>query len=146
VLYSASTTFFHPHHYYSSNSVATYSFYSFLVLIMGHVKRKTDRKEHETPWRTWFRCYIGQGFSQRDAARKVGAVRSTAQGWLSDRRPPIRTVADGPSNYTRETRNPIRGDQAPRLTSCRATSRDIHPRGTKISTSNLEVSGNEAPH
>jgi hypothetical protein len=44
-------------------------------------------------------------------------------------REPVQYSADGPSNYTRETRNPIRGDQAPR-----ATSRDIYPRGTKIST------------
>jgi transposase len=57
---------------------------------MGYVKRKTARREHETPRRTRFRCLIEQGFSQRDAARQVGAVRSTAQGWLSDRRPPKR--------------------------------------------------------
>jgi transposase len=57
---------------------------------MGYVKRKTARREHETLQRTRFRCLIEQGFSQRDAARQVGAVRSTAQGWLSDRRPPKR--------------------------------------------------------
>jgi transposase len=58
---------------------------------MGYVKHpKTARKEHKTPRRTRFQCFINQGFSQRDTAHKVGAVRSTAQKWLSDRRPPKR--------------------------------------------------------
>jgi hypothetical protein len=70
VLRAASTAFFHSNRYYSSNSSATYSSYSFLILIMGYVKRKTARKEHKTPRRTRFRCLIDQGFSQRDAATK----------------------------------------------------------------------------
>jgi hypothetical protein len=52
VLPAASTTFFHPDRYYSSYSIATYGFYSFLILTMGYVKRKTAHKEHKTPLRT----------------------------------------------------------------------------------------------
>ncbi len=57
---------------------------------MGYHKRKTACKEHDTPRRSRFRCLIEQGFSQRDATRQVKAARSTAQKWLSDRRPPKR--------------------------------------------------------
>ena len=59
-------------------------------LITDYVKRKTACKEYETPQRTRFSCLIDQGFSQSDTACKVGAFQSTAQGWLSDRRPPKR--------------------------------------------------------
>jgi len=68
---------------------------------MGYVKRKTAHKEHDTPRRTRFRCYLDQGFSQRDAARKAGAIRSTAQKWLSDRR----------TGKTRPGRPPIISDE-----------------------------------
>jgi hypothetical protein len=56
-----------------------YSSSAFNYAIIGYVKRKSARKEHETPRRTRFRRLINQSFSQRGAARKVGAVRSTAQ-------------------------------------------------------------------
>lgn len=50
---------------------------------------KTSRREHPTPKRARFRALAEVGFSQRFAAKRAGAKRSTAQGWLkadSDRR------------------------------------------------------------
>jgi len=52
---------------------------------MGYV-RKTLRKEHDTPKRSRFRCLVEQGYSQRDAARRLDLVRGTASKWGSDRR------------------------------------------------------------
>lgn len=63
---------------------------------MGYV-RKTLRKEHETPKRSRFRGLLEQGYSQRDAARRLNLIRGTASKWVSNRhtgkgrtsRPPI---------------------------------------------------------
>ncbi|KAE8444992.1 hypothetical protein EG329_013998 [Mollisiaceae sp. DMI_Dod_QoI] len=52
---------------------------------MGYV-RKTLRKEHETPKRSRFRGLLEQGYSQREAARRLDLARSTASKWTSDRR------------------------------------------------------------
>jgi transposase len=52
---------------------------------MGYV-RKTLRKEHDTPKRSRFRCLLEQGYSQRDAARRLNLTRGTASKWVSDRR------------------------------------------------------------
>jgi hypothetical protein len=44
---------------------------------MGYVKRKTARREHDTPRRVRFRCLIEQGKSQSEAARIAGVPRTT---------------------------------------------------------------------
>lgn len=57
-------------------------------ITMGYVKRKTLRREHETPKRSRFRCLIEQGYSLRDAAKRADVPHSTAIKWLpqTDRR------------------------------------------------------------
>jgi transposase len=52
---------------------------------MGYVKRKTARKEHETPRRVRFRCLIEQGHSQSEAAELAEVPRTTAIKWLKQR-------------------------------------------------------------
>src|SRR4051812_21249053 len=57
---------------------------------MGYVKRKTARREHETPRRARFKSLVDAGHSQREAAQLAKVPRSTARKWLqqqlSDRR------------------------------------------------------------
>jgi transposase len=57
---------------------------------MAVVKRKTARKEHETPRRIRFRCLVEQGFSHSEAVRQAEVERTTVIQWLhkrpSDRR------------------------------------------------------------
>jgi hypothetical protein len=43
---------------------------------MGYVKRKIDRREHETPKRARLRRFIKQGLSLSDAAQRVKAPHS----------------------------------------------------------------------
>ena len=52
---------------------------------MGYVKRKTARKEHETPRRVRFRCLVEQGYSQSEAAELAKIPRTTAIKWLKQR-------------------------------------------------------------
>jgi transposase len=58
-------------------------------------KRKTTRKEHETPRRVRFRFLVEQGETQAEAARILGLPRGTAKKWIkqhnSDRRTGKRT-------------------------------------------------------
>ena len=58
-------------------------------------KRKTARKEHDTPKCVWFRCIVEQGEIQAEAARILGLSRDTAKKWIkqrdSDRRTGRRT-------------------------------------------------------
>jgi transposase len=67
---------------------------------MGYVKRKTARREHETPKRVRFRSLIEQGHSQRDAVERLGLSRSTVFNWTTDRR----------TGKTRPSRPPIVSD------------------------------------
>ncbi|KAH8757831.1 hypothetical protein F5882DRAFT_417734 [Hyaloscypha sp. PMI_1271] len=52
-------------------------------------KRKTSRREYETPRRSRFRAYLEEGYSTSRAAHLAKVPRSTARGWIStgDRRP-----------------------------------------------------------
>ena len=52
-------------------------------------KRKTSRREYETPRRSRFRAYLEEGHSQSRAAQLTRVPRSTARDWIStgDRRP-----------------------------------------------------------
>jgi transposase len=52
---------------------------------MGFIKRKTARKEHETPRRVRFCCLIEQGHSQSKAMELVEVPRTTAIKWLKQR-------------------------------------------------------------
>ena len=71
---------------------------------MGSTKRKTARREHETPRRVRFLSYIEEGHSQKEAARLAKVPRTTALKWLnlqpSDRR----------TGKTRPGRTPIISD------------------------------------
>ncbi|PMD13261.1 hypothetical protein NA56DRAFT_442730 [Hyaloscypha hepaticicola] len=52
-------------------------------------KRKTSRREYETPQRSRFRAYLEEGHSISRAAHLAKVPRSTARGWITtgDRRP-----------------------------------------------------------
>lgn len=52
---------------------------------MGYVKRKTARREHETPRRARFRSYIEEGHSHSEAARLAKVPRTTALRWITQR-------------------------------------------------------------
>jgi transposase len=71
---------------------------------MGYVKRKTARKEHETPRRVRFRCLVEQGFSHSEAARQAKVERTTAIRWLHKR------PSDRRTGKTRPGRPPIVSD------------------------------------
>jgi transposase len=81
-----------------------YSFYSFYIFIIGYVKRKTARKEYETPRRVRFRCLVEQGFSHSEAARQAEVERTTTIQWLYKRPSGRRT------GKTRPGRPPIVSD------------------------------------
>jgi transposase len=63
---------------------------------MGYVKRKTARKEHETPRRVRFRHLIEQGYSQSHAAEELGLPRTTAIKWVQKRASDRRTGKERP--------------------------------------------------
>jgi hypothetical protein len=50
---------------------------------MGSIKRKTARREHETPRCSRFLSYIEEGHSQREAACLAKVPRTTALKWLT---------------------------------------------------------------
>jgi transposase len=52
---------------------------------MGYVKRKTARKEHETPWRVWFRHFIELGYSQSHTAQLAELPCITIIKWIQKR-------------------------------------------------------------
>jgi len=52
---------------------------------------KTSRREHEAPRRSRFRVYLEEGHSQVRAAQLAKVPRTTARGWITDRRPKTRT-------------------------------------------------------
>jgi transposase len=53
---------------------------------MGYVKRKTARREHETPHCVRFRSLVEQGgLSHSEAARQAKVDRTTAIKWLHKR-------------------------------------------------------------
>jgi hypothetical protein len=79
--HAASTSFFRLNPYSSSNSIAITTF---LTITMGCIKRKTARREHETPKRVRFQSLIEQGYSQREACQRLGLARSTIYGWSTD--------------------------------------------------------------
>jgi transposase len=63
---------------------------------MGYIKRKTARKEHETPRRVRFRHLIEQGYSQSHAAEDLGLPRTTAMKWVQKRASDRRTGKERP--------------------------------------------------
>ena len=71
---------------------------------MGYVKRKTARKEHETPRRIQFRSLVEQRFSHSEAARQAEVERTAAIRWLYKR------PFDRRAGKTRPDRPPIVSD------------------------------------
>ncbi len=63
-----------------------------LTLLLANMactpRRKTSRREYETPRRSRFRAYLEEGHSQIRAAQLAKVPRTTARGWIStgDRR------------------------------------------------------------
>jgi transposase len=76
-------------------------FISSIFIVMGVVKRKTDRREHSTPKRTRFRCLVEEGYSYSEAARRAKVDRTTAIRWLHQR------PSDRRTGKTRPGRPPI---------------------------------------
>jgi transposase len=74
-------------------------------IAIGYVKRKTARKEHETPRRVRFRCLIKQCHSQSEAAELAKVPRTTAIKWLKQR------PSDRRTGKERTGRPPIISDE-----------------------------------
>jgi transposase len=86
------------------SSYLSYSSSTLNCAIMGYVKRKTARREHETPRRVRFRCLVNKGFSHSEAARRAKVDRTTTLKWLYKRPSNRRT------GKTRPGRPPIISD------------------------------------
>src|ERR1700712_3904362 len=71
---------------------------------MGYVRRKTARKEHQTPRRVRFLHLIEQGYSQSEAAQYTSLPRTTAIKWLKQQ------PSDRRTGKTRPGRPPIISD------------------------------------
>jgi transposase len=71
---------------------------------MGYAKRKTARREHDTPRRVRFHCLIEQGYSQSEAAKRAKVPRTTAIKWLKQR------PSDRRTGKARPGRHPIISD------------------------------------